>query len=1254
MYNGRNPVRCAAAADENQGGSMSLQFIIGSSGSGKTHRLYKDLIDRSVREPRSSFIAIVPEQFTMQTQKQIVAMHPDHGTMNIDIVSFNRLAYRVFEELAVEHPAVLDDMGKSMVLRKAAAEQKKNLQLYGGHLNQTGFINQLKSMLSELYQYGIRPEVLDEVAEQAESALLKAKCGDLAVMFRAFQKEIDRRFITAEEILDVLCRVLSESELIRRSVITLDGYTGFTPVQYRLLELMMIHARQVIVTVGMDPAAGPYQRGRYQNLFYMGKEMIAKLTELAAGHGVERDEDVLLGVSGAEVAERRMAAEAGPVGHEKACLETDREILYRFRHSPSIAYIEKHLYRYDGSADWEPREVEVWQASGPSDEAAAVASRICGLVRQEGVRYREIAVITGDLAGYRHEIVSRFQAEGIPFFMDNKKSILENAMVEFIRAGLEVVRRDFDYESVFRYLKTGLAAETPGEWSGEEKRNEAGESETWKPQDRRGWQKEQGEPDQSGKYCERTARKQQDGQEELDRLENYCVALGIRGFKRWSETWEYTYRGARNLNLDQLNAFRQEILKPMAALREAMRREDRTVRTMNEAVTAWLEECRVEEKLGRYRDDFEKNGEFALAKEYEQIYGRVTELFDRLTALLGDEKLSLKEYMEILDAGFAEIRVGVIPATVDRVTVGDITRTRLDQIRVLFFLGVNEGVVPSRKDTQSLLTDMDREVFKRFRVQLAPTSKEDSFTQRYYLYLLLTKPSEKLILSYSLLDAAGKSRRPSGLIGELCRMFPRLTVRDTQSQLGEIVSKTAGKELLIRGLREYAAGFGNDPVREDGTRFLALYRWFAANPEYSGLVKKLTDAAFYSYDKRGLSRAAARALYGQVMQGSVTRLEQYAACAYAHFLNYGLELMERQEYRIAAVDMGNLFHSSIDLCFKEMDARGIKAVRMDEEQRKALVRECVAKVTSEYGSSILMDSARNRYLADRIGRMTERTIWALTEQLRKGDFEPAGYEVSFSAIDDLKAMKIRLSDEEALHLRGRIDRLDLCEDGQQVYVKIIDYKSGGTQFDLAAVYYGLQLQLVVYMDAVMELTERSHPGKNVVPAGIFYYDIKDPLIDREAGQTPEDVDGEILKQLRMNGLVNSDLDSIRHLDSQIREKSDVIPVAMKDGLIQESQSSVASSRRFEVLRRYVRGQLKKDGREILSGQIGAEPQKSGGHTACDYCPYHGICGFDTRIDGYRYRRFAPVDAQQVWEKMEETCGEAAQDARKGGAADAVD
>ncbi len=1170
---------------------MSLQFIIGSSGSGKTRRLYEDLIGWSMREPESQFIAIVPEQFTMQTQKEIVALHPYHGTSNIDIVSFNRLAWRVFEELAVENPDVLDDMGKSMVLRKVAAREKRDLELYSGHLNQTGFINQLKSMLSELYQYGVKPEDLERVRDGASGALLKAKCGDLARIYRAFQEEISKRFITAEEVLDVLCREIPRSRLIKNSVVTLDGYTGFTPVQYRILELLMLHARRVVVTATVDVQARPYSRGRIQDLFYMGKEMICRLIETASRNGVTLEQDILLG------------DEENPRERESGEKKTET-VPVRFRESPSLAFIEKNLYRYGkAAASWKPEEVNVWQAPSPSAEIAAVAARIHHLVRKEGVRYRQIAVITGDLPGYKNEITNRFRQEQIPFFMDDKKSILENPMVEFIRAALEVIRRDFDYESVFRYLKTGLVS---------------------------------------------------DDAEELFRLENYCAALGIRGFKRWNDTWEYTYRGGKTLNMDRLNSFRREILEPLAALREQIKREDRTIGTMNQAVIACLEACRVKEKLERLRSGFEESGQYALAREYEQVYGRVIEMLDRLSGLLGSESAEIREYAGILDAGFGEIRVGVIPATVDRLVVGDITRTRLDQISVLFFVGVNEGIVPGRKDPAGLLTDMDREMLKDLNVELAPTSREDSFTQRYYLYLMMTKPSRRLILSYSLSDRSGKSRRPSSLIGEMRRLFPLLEITDTEQMKDTVLSPNSGKEMLIVGLRKFAAGaFGQHPDGEDEKEdFLALYRWFSDLPGYSRQMHGLTDAAFYSYEKRGIGRAAARALYGTFLQGSVTRLEKYAECAYAHFLNYGLELTKRQEYQVEAADIGNLFHSAIDLCFKEMALRGIDAADLDSDRRRSLVKECVDRVTGEYGNTVLMSSARNRYLAERIGRMTERTVWALTEQLKKGDFRPEGFEVPFLALDDLKAMRIPLSDGEQLRLQGRIDRLDLCRDGEKIYVKIIDYKSGSTQFDLASVYHGLQLQLVVYMDAVMELTGRKNPGMEIIPAGIFYYNIRDPFVDREEGQTLPDIEQEILRQLRMNGLVNSDLEAISHLDREIRDKSDVIPVAVKDGLVVEGRSSVASGKRFEILRRYVREQLRRDGTEILEGNIGVEPDKEGGRTACDYCPYHSVCGFDTRIDGYRYRRFSPADEEMIWEEMEERTRESGpkteESGRKGG------
>lgn len=1157
---------------------MSLQFILGSSGAGKTRYLYENLIAMSLKETDRQYIAIVPEQFTMQTQKEIVTLHPQHGTMNIDIVSFNRLAYRVFEELAVTTLSVLDDMGKSMVLRKVTGDQRRNLRLFKGHINQNGFIDQLKSLISELCQYGIQVEAIQEAADESQNALLKEKLRDLAVIYQGFKDEIKERYITTEEILDVLCRVLPRSKMIKNSIVTLDGYTGFTPVQYRLIELLLTYARKVTVTITIDPAANPYKEGRLQNLFYMSKRIVCRLTDIASNNGFHKEQDIVLG--------------------------RENGVLKRFVDSPAIGFLEKHLYRYDNAVyGEEPHELLVCQAGRPGEEIAWVAGRIHRLVQTEGVRYREIAVITGDLPAYGHEIANQFRGNQIPFFMDDKKCILENVLVELVRAALEVVQKDFSYESVFRYLKTGLVT---------------------------------------------------DRLEMIDRLENYVVALGIRGFKRWNQIWEWKYRGSKHLNLTELNQFREEILKPLGSLREALREEQSTVRTMAEAVRDCLEEWGVQQKLKDYKEYFEESGEYSLAKEYEQVYALVLDLLDRLVYLLGNESVSRKEFAEILDAGFAEISVGVIPATVDRVVVGDITRTRLDEIKVLFFVGVNDGIVPMKKHSAGILTDTDRTVLKNFRMELAPTSKEDGFMQRFYLYLMMTKPKMRLILSYSAFDSSGKILRPSSLIGEVRRMFPALDVQDGKKGQLSVGSAAEGLEYLIRGLRDY------ENCRNDGM-FLEIYRLFARSEEDQDnrniQVRRLVDAAFYSYEDRGIGRAAARALYGNILQGSVTRLEKFAACAYAHFLNYGLELMERQKYQLEAVDMGNLFHNSIDLCFKELGARGQNPVALTEGDRKALVKSCVRQVTTEYGNTILLSSARNQYLARKVERITDRTMWALIEQLKKGDFTPAGFEVSFSAIDNLKAMKISLSEEssphlhtaereespphlrtaeweqDSIHLRGRIDRLDLCEDEEHVYVKIIDYKSGSTRFDLTALYYGLQLQLVVYMDAVLEMEERKNPNKQVVPAGVFYYNIKDPMVEKQTGITGDEIDSRILEQLKMNGLVNSDLEVVRHLDREIEKKSDVIPVAMKNGLIQESYSTVASQERFQVLKDYVRNQLKRSGRDILNGAASVKPYKQGAGTACDYCPYHSVCGFDQKTPGYGFRRFQAMKPEQVWEQL---------------------
>ena len=585
---------------------MALQFILGGAGSGKTRYLYETAIRESMEHPDTQYLVVVPEQFTMQTQKEIIRLHPRHGVMNIDILSFKRLAYRVFEDLGISLPVVLDDMGKSMVIRKVAGMKRSKLGLYGHHLEQSGFINQLKSQISELYQYGITPDMLSEVMREAGNPLLKQKLEDLELIYSGFRQYIEEHYITAEEILDILCRELPKWEILRDSVILLDGFTGFTPVQYRLVELFLLHARKVLCSVTIDPRANAYQEGSIQHLFYMGKHTVCRLDCMAKRHGIAKEPDV--------ICSRRPA--------------------WRFVESPDLDFLEQNLYRYYGNVWDRPADhVVIYKSRGPAGEASYVCSRIEQLVQEEGLRYRDAAVITGDLASYGRELSHQFDEAGIPYFLDDKKSIMENPLVELIRAALETIR-DFSYESVFRYLKTGLVYEREGNEGVPEAGDMPGP----------------GNMPDSGNAGRSEDTAVFDGSREhtglmTDRRENYVRALGIRGWKRWESQWEQPCRGSEKLNLKELNAYRQWILEPLRPLREAFKEEGATIGSVTAALREYLERMGLRGKLEDYSGFFRERGnpgDENLAREYSQVYDRALELLRRLEGRFGAEKTDMK------------------------------------------------------------------------------------------------------------------------------------------------------------------------------------------------------------------------------------------------------------------------------------------------------------------------------------------------------------------------------------------------------------------------------------------------------------------------------------------------------------------------------------------------------------------------------------------------------------------------------------
>ena len=1157
---------------------MELRFYFGPSGSGKSTQLHREIVSRSVEEPGTDFLVIVPDQFTMQTQMDIVKAHPNKGIMNIDVLSFGRLSHRILEEVGGDARTVLDDTGKSLVLRKVAEGIGEEMPVIGSNLGKIGYIHEVKSAISEFMQYGIGVKELEELTEYARKrGALYHKLKDLGVLYGHFLQYIKEKYITTEETLDLLCRLLPKSGLIRNSVVAFDGFTGFTPIQNRLMQNIMELSKEVIVTVVMDGMEeNPYMPDGEQKLFYLSKKTVWDLGRLAKEAGVRRGQDVFVGRPDGN-GRNGEKEEGSRNGGRK-----ERE-LPRFAGNKEMQHLEKYLFRYPVKAfEGESGAIHLAEASSPEEEIRQVCIRIRELVQEEHYCYRDFAIVTGDLPSYAGHVEAEAGKFGIPVYLDQTKGILLNPFIEYIRSALKIVMENFSYRAVFHYLRSGLTGFS---------------------------------------------------REDTDILENYVLAYGVKGRKRWEGMFTAKPPETDAEELERLNGMRTAFLEELSPL---LGKRMETAGEKIRALYDFLIKNKVQEKLAVYERRFQAQGgtgkAAVRAKEYGQIYRLVMDLLDQMDSLLAEEKMGMKEFADILDAGFGEIQVGTIPQNVDRVVVGDIERTRLKEIRVLFFVGINDGTIPKNAGSGGIISDIDREFLQGSPFELAPTPRQQMYIQRLYLYMNMTKPSDRLYLSYSKVNNEGKSIRPAYLADTLCKLFPALRKEYPQARdaAGQIKTKRSGVDYLADMLRDYAAG---NMEEEEKIRFFTVYHSYRADGEYGGKTKRLVDAAFSRYREHPLGKEIAELLYGRMLVSSVSRLERYAACAYAHFLQYGLSLQERQEYGFEAVDMGNVFHGVLEIFAGKLEEEGESWFRFDGETADRLLRDALDSYAAAYGETVLYSTARNEYAIERMHRILKRAVMTLQYQLKKGSFIPRRFEVSFAEVEDLESGNIARGEKEKMKLQGRIDRIDTMEDGEHVYVKVIDYKSGSKKFDLAAVYYGLQLQLVVYMNAALELEKRKNGGKEAVPAALLYYHVADPVVKTEEEISPEELNEQLRKELRMTGIVNKAEGIVDSLDGEFTDKSDVVPVERKKDGSYSARSGILGAEDLQTVSDYVSRKIKEIGREILDGRIAARPCKQGTDTACDYCSFRTVCGFDGRVEGYGYRKLEELSGEEALKRM---------------------
>ncbi|MCL6610905.1 MAG: helicase-exonuclease AddAB subunit AddB [Peptococcaceae bacterium] len=1146
---------------------MSLRFIVGRAGSGKTRLCYEEIRSRLGDGRENDLILLVPEQATFQNERALALNTLPGGLLRAQVLSFRRLAWRVLNEVGGAARVYLGDLGRRMLLQGIIDRRKKDFRVFGRAAEQPGFSGAMASFLSELKLCRVSPGRLSGVAGDMDGRLragLSGKIRDIGLIYSDFEDQLRGRYIDPDDYINLLAERIHLSPAVSRAEVWVDGFSGFTPQEYAVLEKMMAAAERVSVTVCADGDVLEKMPGEGE-VFYTTGETVRRLKELALKNGIRVERPVVL----------------------QGCR--------RFEGAPALSYLERHFF--DNSAPpytGEQAEISLVAAAGPRAEVEAAAREIIRLCRDEGYRWRDIAVLVRDISRYHVLVGAVFRDYGIPFFIDHKGSVTHHPLVELIRSALEAAGGGWPYEAVFRYLKTDLAP---------------------------------------------VARK------DVDILENYVLAHGIRG-AAWLDEKDWEFRrgspdreetpGGDGIFLARINRARREGIKELIRFYGRVRPDRRpTFRSMSESLFNLLVDLDVPSKLVEWSDRARREGDLVRAVEHDRIWGQVVELLDQVVAAFGDEPASPEKFARILESGLVNLRMGLVPPGLDQVTVGSLDRSRSPEVKAALVLGVNDGVFPARQAEDGILTDAEREILIRHGLDLAPGTRQKVFNEQFLVYTALTRASRRLWISYCTADGEGRPMLPSRIVGRIKELLPR--VRECpaaadppgtgEEDLEFVVEKDITLGYLACRMREFLSGKENTDLWWD------VYNWYAGGRSSREDLGMVLAGLFYKNAERGLSPAVAGALYGPRLSVGVSGIEEFSSCPFAHFLSRGMKLRERLHYRVTPPDMGEFLHSALRMLADRLRRDSLDWGGLDRETVSRLAGEIVEAAAPRLQNEILLSSARYRHLLTRLRRRLERSALVLAEQARRGRFRPVAVEVKFGPGGTLPPVSVNLPGGRELEITGRIDRVDACRLDRENRIVVIDYKSGFKDIDLAGIYYGINIQLPAYLDVAVE-NSALLTGREGRPGGIFYFTVADPLIRSSGPLAAGEVEKRIRKKLRMRGFILADHELIKLMDAEMDGSSGILPVSLTARGEFRKNSPVLSGDQFRLLGRHLRNLYRRVGRQIFSGRAAIEPIKIKNRTACRFCAFKPVCRFDPALPGNRYRIAAVLDDAQIWQKVQ--------------------
>lgn len=1164
---------------------MSVQFIIGRSGSGKSTAIRHAITERLKKDPSGKpIILLVPEQGSFEAEYALVTSNDIRGTMRAQVLSFRRLAYRVMQETGGAAKVAVSEEGKRMLLYKILRRRKEELNLFKDSGEQLGFVGKLSELYTELKRYCVDAGCIEEQLERlsapsSSSPLLQRKLEDILKVYRDFELEISRLYMDEEDTLATLAEGIEGSDYIRGAEVWIDGFDGFTPQEYRVLSELIKYASSTTIALTLD---NPYAEGAVPHeldLFHPAAVTYIKLKGIAHELGIETQDHILR-----------------------------PDPLPRFKERPVLAHIEQG---YNRRIRWQGKPLAkagsdgllLHAASNRRSEIEGALREMLRLVREEGARFREMAVFVRNLNEYEHLAGPLFQEYGIPYFLDQKRSELHHPVVEFLRSALDIVVRRWRYEDVFRCIKTDLLLPLDGSLS----------------------------------------------REDMDRLENFVLASGIQG-SRWTDG--RPWRGIPSLSLEDgedghsqphsraegqqlIEHCRAVVTAPLLSFEKRLKKAS-TAREQCTAVYLLLEELSITEKLELLSRSSLEAGRPEEAREHRQVWSAVLDLLDQIVEMMGSEKLSNEMFAGVLDTGLTELKMALVPPALDQVLIGSMDRTRTGGMKYAFLLGVNEGVIPAQFQDDGILTEQERTSLEQAGVELAPGIARRLLDERFLIYKALTSASIQLWISYPAADEEGKPLLPSEVIRHLKRMFaideeallPRPYAGLTAAE-EERYSVHPGKSLayLTSRLREWMNGEAIPDL------WWQVYNWFAGQPEWRSSLERMLTSLQYTNEARRLGQETSKQLYGTKLRTSVSRMERFVSCPFSHFASHGLKLRERQLYRLQAPDIGQLFHAALSSMARKFQAQHRSWGQLSPEECLQEAEETVERLAPMLQGEILLSSKRYGYIKRKLKNIVGRASVILGEQARRGKFEPVGLELDFGPGQELPPLIFQLPNGVTMEIVGRIDRVDMARGESGLMLRVIDYKSSQTDLRLHEVYYGLSLQMLTYLDVLLTFAE-DWLGEQALPAGTLYFHVHDPVLQSANGMAPEQAAEELLKRFKMKGLLLADREAVSLMDSYLEKgHSAILPVAVKADGSFYSSAAVATPEQWNVLLSAVRDNIQTIGARITGGDVSIQPYRIQQETACTFCSYRPVCQFDEAMEGSDYQLLGKPGRNQVWELL---------------------